>query len=117
MDSETTVAKELVGLDTPQSKTIKPTVQKTIRIHVNTANQPRPVIFNYRQLYKRELKKLESTEESVPVQTPAPMSALEAMDDSFFKDLLKKADSYALEGDDVDDVGSDEETSLVRLFI
>ncbi|KAI9251122.1 hypothetical protein EDC94DRAFT_622305 [Helicostylum pulchrum] len=113
MDSETTVAKELVGLDTPQSKTIKPTVQKTIRIHVNTANQPRPVIFNYRQLYKRELKKLESTEESVPAQAPAPMSALEAMDDSFFKDLLKKADSYALEGDDVDDVGSDEETSLV----
>ncbi|KAI8083743.1 hypothetical protein BDF21DRAFT_416518 [Thamnidium elegans] len=113
MDSETTVVKELVPLDTPQSKTIKPTVQKTIRIHVNTANQPRPVIFNYRQLYKRELKKLESTEESVPVQAPAPMSALEAMDDSFFKDLLKKADSYALEGDDVDDVGSDEETSMV----
>ncbi|GAA5814010.1 hypothetical protein MFLAVUS_007500 [Mucor flavus] len=113
MDSEATVVKELVPLETPQSKTIKPTVQKTIRIHVNTANQPRPVIFNYRQLYKRELKKLESTEEAVPVQAPAPMSALEALDDSFFKELLKKADSYALEGDDVDDVGSDEETSLV----
>lgn len=114
MEVETTsVIKESLPLEKvketrPQKVSIP---QKTVRIHVDTSNQPRPVIFNYRQLYKRELKKMETTEETVP------MSVVETQDDLFFKGLLEKAESYAMEGDDVDDVGSDEEASLVHLFL
>lgn len=109
MEVNTTIFKEGDVMETPVVKQVKP--QKTIRIHVNTTDQPRPVIFNYRQLYKRELKKFESTQE-IPSQ-PVPVSSVETADDLFYKELLEKAKTYAMDEDDVDDEGSEEETTNV----
>ncbi|KAI8359824.1 hypothetical protein BD560DRAFT_405361 [Blakeslea trispora] len=72
---------------------------KTVRIHVNTSDQTRPVVFNYRQLYKRELKKQEPVEE---------LPLVESTDDDFYKNLLKRAEKYAIDDDDNDE-GSEEE--------
>ncbi|KAG2201962.1 hypothetical protein INT47_000501 [Mucor saturninus] len=97
-------------METPIVKQYRP--QKTIRIHVNTNDQPRPVIFNYRQLYKQELKKTEEIpgQPTQPVQSVQPV---ETADDLFFKELLEKAKTYAMDEDDVDDDGSDEESATV----
>lgn len=104
----------------PETPVIEPPLKqqtpKTIRIHVNITNQARPVIFNYRQLYKRELKKCETTTEPI---APTTMEAatidlpLDSKDDLFYKELLKKAESYAMDEDDVDDDGSDEEANVI----
>lgn len=88
-------------------------VPKTIRIHVNITDQPRPVVFNYRQLYKRELKKFETATEPTIEASRMEMS-LDSADDLFYKELLKKAESYAMDEDDVDDDGSDEEVNNVK---
>ncbi|KAF1801663.1 hypothetical protein V8B55DRAFT_1472916 [Mucor lusitanicus] len=80
----------------------------TIRIHVDTTDLPRPVIVNYRQLYKRELKKLQDRE-PVKAAAPPPNSALDSADDIFYRELLKKAEAYNVDDDDVDDDGSDDE--------
>ncbi|KAK4513581.1 uncharacterized protein ATC70_005585 [Mucor velutinosus] len=80
----------------------------TIRIHVDTTELPRPVIVNYRQLYKRELKKLQDRE-PVKAAAPQPNSALDSADDIFYRELLKKAEAYNVDDDDVDDDGSDDE--------
>ncbi|KAI7897492.1 uncharacterized protein BX663DRAFT_547137 [Cokeromyces recurvatus] len=87
--------------------TTTPTVQPkkppktTLRIHVNTFNQPRPVVFNYRQLYKRELKKLETP------TTIAPVTFTDSTEDAFYKELLKRAEGYSI--DDEDDDNDDED--------
>jgi cation transport regulator ChaB len=94
-------------IETATQKPPKPS--RTIRIHVNLKDQPRPVVFNYRQLYKRELKKIETHEET---NVPMP-SAVDSADDLFYQELLKKAESYAMDDDDAGDDGSDEETALV----
>ncbi|EPB86670.1 hypothetical protein HMPREF1544_06550 [Mucor circinelloides 1006PhL] len=80
----------------------------TIRIYIDTTDLPRPVIVNYRQLYKRELKKLQERE---PANTTVPQtnSALDSADDLFYRELLKKAEAYNVDDDDVDDDGSDDE--------
>ncbi|KAI8047671.1 uncharacterized protein B0P05DRAFT_592546 [Gilbertella persicaria] len=75
---------------------------KTVRIHINTNDQPRPVIFNYRQLYKRELKRQESHEDLPPLNTP---------DDLFYQELLKKAENYAMDEEEDDDNDDDEENA------
>ncbi|KAL9549394.1 hypothetical protein MBANPS3_005236 [Mucor bainieri] len=80
----------------------------TIRIHVDTTDLPRPVIVNYRQLYKRELKKLQDREPA-KAAAPQPSSALDSADDIFYRELLKKAEAYNVDDDDVDDDGSDDE--------
>jgi hypothetical protein len=99
-------------LETMAQKPLKPS--RTIRIHVNLKDQPRPVVFNYRQLYKRELKKIETLQET---DVPMP-SALDSADDLFYQELLKKAESYAMDDDDADDDdGSDEEASLVIITL
>lgn len=97
-------------------KPMKPSVPKTIRIHVNITDQPRPVVFNYRQLYKRELKKFETATEPT-IEAPRMEMSLDSADDLFYKELLKKAESYAMDEDDVDDDGSDEEVNNVNEYI
>lgn len=100
--------KESEAMETPAVKQVRPS--KTIRIYVNTHDQPRPVIFNYRQLYKRELKKTEE----IPAQPVQPVQPIETADDLFFKELLEKSKNYAMDEDDVDDDGSDEEGANVK---
>ena len=80
----------------------------TIRIYIDTTDLPRPVIVNYRQLYKRELKKLQEREPA-NAAVPQPNSALDSADDLFYRELLKKAEAYNVDDDDVDDDGSDDE--------
>lgn len=99
------------ALETAIQKPHTPT--KSVRIHINLKDQPRPVVFNYRQLYKRELKKIEALQD---VDVPMP-SAVDSADDLFYQELLKKAESYAMDDDDADDDGSDEEIGLVSYFI
>lgn len=122
------------GTTTTTTTTNAPTVAakrptqstRSIRIHVNTLDQPRPVIFNYRQLYKRELKKMEELQQvlnppgSDPIVTavpPHPMNDLESADDAFYRRLLANAENYNVQ-DDADDVdddgGSDEEETMVK---
>lgn len=107
MELNVTVSEESNPIETTVVKKVYP--QQTIRIHVNTHDQPRPVIFNYRQLYKRELKKCEE----IPTQATVPVSNLQTADELFFQELLEKAKTYAMDEDDVDDEGSDEEAANV----
>lgn len=92
---------------------IKPsqTLTPTIRIYVDTADVPRPVIVNYRQLYKQELKKLQGDQPvaEAPLLSSDNSSTIESANDIFYSELLKKAQAYNLEDDDMDDDGSDEE--------
>lgn len=85
---------------------------KTVRIRINTAEQQRPVVFNYRQLYKRELKKTEDLpKDFVP---PAALDAAGGGD--FYEELLKKAEKYAMV-DDNDDEEDEEENTTVNFII
>lgn len=99
---------------TPTSKKSQ-TLPPTVRIYVDTTELTYPVIVNYRQLYKRELKKTQ--EGDVPTAVfPKPSTinnTLETEDDLFYRELLKKAEAYNVDDDDVNDDGSDEENAGV----
>lgn len=101
---------------TPTTTNKKPqTLPPTVRIYVDTTELTYPVIVNYRQLYKRELKKTQ--EGDLPTAVfPKPSSinsALETENDLFYRELLKKAEAYNVDDDDVNDDGSDEENAGV----
>lgn len=91
------------------------TLPPTVRIYVDTTELTYPVIVNYRQLYKRELKKTQ--EGDLPtVVFPKPSAinnSLETENDLFYRELLKKAEAYNVDDDDVNDDGSDEENAGV----
>lgn len=91
------------------------TLPPTVRIYVDTTELTYPVIVNYRQLYKRELKKTQEGDLPTAVfpKSSSINSALETENDLFYRELLKKAEAYNVDDDDVNDDGSDEENAGV----
>ncbi|KAI9486202.1 MAG: Mdm33 family-domain-containing protein [Benjaminiella poitrasii] len=101
LEEKISVRQDTVTLTPPTAAVVKPP-PNTVRIHVNTLNQPRPVVFNYRQLYKRELKKLE-------LPAPPPPVLTNSTEDAFYRELLKRAEGYAMMDEEANDDEDDEE--------
>ncbi|KAI8979122.1 Ubinuclein conserved middle domain-containing protein [Mycotypha africana] len=69
----------------------------TVRVRVQMTDCPRPYVFNFRQLYKRELKRAEE-QQNMGLDTRQPLAALQNKDeDAFFEQLLRNAKLYAME--------------------
>lgn len=84
--------------------------EKTLRIRINTTEKPRPVVFNYRQLCKREQKK----QEELPKDLLPPVP-LDAGGDDFYEELLRKAEAYAMVDND-DEEDDEEENTAVTFY-